>query len=93
MGNANSFQNERFSRNFERNFFFAREINDSRFGDIQLYKAREHEEIYIMVKSLWLNNSETLSELLLFNKNIIFLNKNNEKVIKLKNEANLIIQI
>ncbi|CAD8085301.1 unnamed protein product [Paramecium sonneborni] len=52
---ANSSQGEKFVQEFQRQCVKVRELKDLRFGDVQIYKTQQN--TYIMVKSIWCNNS------------------------------------
>ncbi|CAD8180357.1 unnamed protein product [Paramecium pentaurelia] len=53
---ANSSQSEKFVQEFQRQCVKVRELKDLRFGDVQIYRTQQNS--YIMVKSIWCNNSQ-----------------------------------
>ncbi|CAK74033.1 unnamed protein product (macronuclear) [Paramecium tetraurelia] len=52
---ANSSQSEKFVQEFQRQCVKVRELKDLRFGDVQIYRTQQN--TFIMVKSIWCNNS------------------------------------
>jgi len=53
--------NARFLKDFASKYYFLKEVNDNRFGDIQIFKEKTGDD-YVMIKARWCSNSEDYSD-------------------------------